>query len=119
MLAKSVVTVEPVEPCHECQTLALCVAVPIVRYSSGWECSACRTTRWSGVTHASGPRVIGLRCAGGVHICWRCRDSTTPPGKDAPEIDYAHGPIAYIYSGSDYKNDYHCDECGGLITPNR
>lgn len=119
MQLSAVAAVTPLEPCHECQAKALCVAVPLVRYSSGWECSACRSTRWSGVTHASGPRVLGLLCAGGVRICWRCRDSNTPPGKDTPEIEYVRGPIAFIYSQSNYKNDYHCDECGGLISSTR
>lgn len=53
--------------------------VPLVKYSSGWECSGCRATRWSGVTHLAGPRSLGLRFANGIHICWRCVESTTPP----------------------------------------
>lgn len=110
------VTVFPLEPCHECRKMAPCVAVPVVRYASGWECSLCRTPRWGGVTHVSGPRTIGLACANGVNICWRCAEGTTPPGQYLPALDYVHGPVGPITTLSEYKNDAFCDECGRCIT---
>lgn len=111
--------VEPLEPCHDCHLLVPCLKVGAGQYASGYECSGCRTVRWGGVTHYSGPRVLGYVFANNAHICWRCHEAFTPLGYSFPMLDYAQGPMASLTTQSEYKNNAYCDECGCLINTER
>lgn len=100
-------------PCHDCGKPAVCHR----RADGLWDCSGCRAIRCSGVINEQGPRFIGLKCANGVHICWRCVEGATPPNCYIPNIDYVKGPVGPIFSQDGaYKNDAYCDECGRLIS---
>ena len=112
MLSIQPLLITPLHPCHDCHTRA-----PVAPLNNGAYRCACSAERWTGITTAQGPRVIGLRAACGAFMCWRCVESTTPPGQSTPNVGYMTGGVSNIMSDDNsYKEDAWCDECGSLIT---
>ncbi len=123
--------VTPLEPCHECKTLAACREVhPPPRLHSGWECTNCDEVRWGGVTLPGGPRPIGYSFAGGFFICWRCHRLHTMPAyvedtgprqslvaSNYPRLGYLSGCMMTLYTDDKEPFERSCDECGERVTP--